>query len=104
LADPGYSIEPDYSTENTILHVLVGTAIKAIQHDNKFWIFDDELWVIHGADSVYVLRKESHGEYSLVGEALIFEIPGRKTSKIMYGAMARLDERGSIQAEEISII
>lgn len=41
LADKGYAITPDYATENTIVHVLINTALRIIQFEESLSIFGD---------------------------------------------------------------
>jgi hypothetical protein len=33
----------------------------------------DEVWVLQGANSVYILRPEYHGQHSFIGEASLWE-------------------------------
>jgi hypothetical protein len=69
---------------------------------------NDQLWVLYGANNVYVLREEhDENEYSLVGEASVWERDDDgvlNESNIMYGEMIDRETRGEIELQEISII
>lgn len=65
-------------------------------------IAGDQVWVLRGADSVYVLRNETEDDYSLLGAASLWN--GSVISNIMYGDMIDREERGEVQYQEIFII
>jgi hypothetical protein len=69
---------------------------------------NDQLWVLYGANSVYVLREERHeNEYSLVGEASVWERGNDgvlNESNIMYGEMIDRERLGEVELQEISIV
>jgi hypothetical protein len=69
---------------------------------------NDQVWVLYGANDVYVLREENNdNKYSLVGEASVWERGDDgvlNESNIMYGEMIDREARGEIELQEISIV
>ncbi|KAM5366841.1 hypothetical protein ACJZ2D_010293 [Fusarium nematophilum] len=189
LADPGYDIKPDYSPENTIVHMLIHIARRIIEHEDSLALlntvhpgsrgalgvllptpfsasgkakpearfrgdhrddsildlgvsgfrvdilddshqegdeaalvltftlgcdnlivtttrtaqFDDEVWVLRGAEKPFVLRHERDDCYSLIGEAAICDDQGQ-FSDIMFGALFDKDLGRFWKLQDIYIV
>ena len=66
---------------------------------------DDTVWVIHGADPVFVLRHEKHDCYVLISTAFVID-PGEpaRFSPIMDGELIDREDRGEVTCRSIRII
>ena len=66
---------------------------------------DDTVWVIHGADPVFVLRHEKNDCYVLISTAFVID-PGEpaRFSPIMDGELIDREDRGEVTCRSIRII
>jgi hypothetical protein len=64
----------------------------------------DTVWVLHGADSVFVLREQSTNCYALISTAFILDTTrGDGLSSIMHDELVDREDRGEVQARSIRI-
>jgi hypothetical protein len=64
----------------------------------------DQIWVLHGARKVYILRKHLERQFSLIAEAFLFEKYPEVVSEYMVGKAIDLEEKGQAKAVEIDLV
>lgn len=64
----------------------------------------DQIWVLHGAKKIYILRKHLERQFSLIAEAFLFERYPEVISEYMIGKAIDLEEKGEVRAVEIDLV
>lgn len=64
----------------------------------------DQVWVLHGAKKVYVLRTHLERQFSLIAEAVLFDKYPETVSEFMIGKAIDLEEKGEAKVVEIDIV